>query len=350
MARVLIEDYPHRIGGHCGSGALRDLIEWAGLGWSGPPSEALVFGMGGGLSFQYLRIPGLMPPVYFVGRTGDMELDLCKRLGIDTRRAQTDDPELGWKWITDEIDAGRPVMVWADIMELPYLRVRLTNTRHDIVVIGYDTEAEIAYVVDNDREDVQTVPLQALAKARFSTGFPDPNRHATYPMRFPARLPRLLAVARDAANAAVANLHDDAQEPIGADAALPPGSTRTLGLAGVEKFCHDVARWPNDLTPEELGVSLRTIRVFVEKAGTGGGFFRRLQSGFCLEVAELSGDKTFRAAGEAYGECADLWSRFAALATTETPDHDALSACVAELPAAEHRAAEALAIAGGSGS
>ena len=30
--RVLL-DYPHRQAGHCGSGALRDLLEWAGLGW-----------------------------------------------------------------------------------------------------------------------------------------------------------------------------------------------------------------------------------------------------------------------------------------------------------------------------
>ena len=33
MARVVL-DYPHRQAGHCGSGALRDLMEWeARLGW-----------------------------------------------------------------------------------------------------------------------------------------------------------------------------------------------------------------------------------------------------------------------------------------------------------------------------
>lgn len=34
MARVVL-DYPHRQAGHCGSGALRDLMEWEGLGWAG---------------------------------------------------------------------------------------------------------------------------------------------------------------------------------------------------------------------------------------------------------------------------------------------------------------------------
>ena len=42
MKCVQISNYPHRMGGHCGSGALRDLLEWAGLGWDGPPGEGLV--------------------------------------------------------------------------------------------------------------------------------------------------------------------------------------------------------------------------------------------------------------------------------------------------------------------
>lgn len=56
MTHVLIDPYPHRMAGHCGSGALRDLLDWAGLGWGDPPSEALVFGLGGALSFLYMRL------------------------------------------------------------------------------------------------------------------------------------------------------------------------------------------------------------------------------------------------------------------------------------------------------
>lgn len=57
MDRVLL-DYPHRVVGHCGSGALRDLMESAGLGWDGVPSEGLAFGLGGDLGFTYVRGPG----------------------------------------------------------------------------------------------------------------------------------------------------------------------------------------------------------------------------------------------------------------------------------------------------
>lgn len=46
----MIDPYPHRMGGHCGSGAMRDLMEWTGLGFDGPPDEGLVFALGGALS------------------------------------------------------------------------------------------------------------------------------------------------------------------------------------------------------------------------------------------------------------------------------------------------------------
>lgn len=48
--QTLIENYPHRVGGHCGSAAMRDLLHWQGLGWEEPPDEGLVFTLGGHLA------------------------------------------------------------------------------------------------------------------------------------------------------------------------------------------------------------------------------------------------------------------------------------------------------------
>src|SRR3546814_20140637 len=93
-----VSPYPHRIGGHCGSGALRDLLEWAGLGWDGPPSEGLVFALGGALGLSYVRPVGLFPPLYLVARGGELELDIHLRLGPPTSpRVPYDTPE-GGSW------------------------------------------------------------------------------------------------------------------------------------------------------------------------------------------------------------------------------------------------------------
>jgi hypothetical protein len=341
MSSTRITNYPHRMGGHCGSGALRDLLEWAGLGWDGPPDEGLVFGLGGGLSFMYIRASGLTPPIYLVGRNGDMELDFCRRLGIETERIQTDDADEGWRWVTREIDAGRPVMIWADIAELPYLRVRLSNTRHDIVVIGYDEARALAWVVDNDREQVQEVPLQALARARASHGFPDPNRHATYPMRFPGRLPELLPVARDAAASAARNMRGS-EATLFDPAALPADSVVAAGLKGVEVFTEDLATWRDNLTGEQLETALGALPVFIDKAGTGGGLFRRLEAQFCAGVARRTDDRAFARAADVLLDCANAWSRLAACAAAEQLDWGAVVAHAEQLPSFEQRAVQAL--------
>lgn len=317
MTRVLL-DYSHRRAGHCGSGALRDLIEWAGLGWDGPPQEGLVFALGGSLGFAYLRVPGMVPPIYVVGRGGDLELDLLRRLGADVDFRQSDDPILGWRWVVEELDAGRPVMLWADIAKLPYLRVRLQMSRHDIVVVGYDDDHGIAFVVDNDRDDIQEVPYEALAAARCSTGFPVPTRHATFAARWPHSLPDLGVIAAEAF-AASAHSMLAARDDLVDLSTLPLGGVAGSGLAGIRAFAADVASWPERLDAAELESALQMLPVFIEKAGTGGGLFRLLQSQGCAQVAELLHFPEAGDAAAAADKCATAWQGLARDASGAEP-------------------------------
>jgi len=345
MSRVIVEDYPHRLGGHCGSGALRDLLEWAGLDWEGVPDEGLVFGLGGGLSFMYTRYPGLTPPVYLVGRNANMELDFCRRLDIRTKRQQGDDPGKAWQIVRSEIDAGRPLMVWSDIAGLPYLRVRLSNTRHDIVVIGYDDGKQTVLIADNDREDFQEVPLDAFLRAQGSSGFPGPNRFATYPMDFPSRLPDLLDCARSAAaQASRVLLGEDA---LLFDAStLPKGSLVASGIEGVRTFANDIATWPYRMNPDELTMTVKSLPVFIEKAGTGGGLFRRLEAEFCADVARRTTDRAFAAAAEACRQSVDAWSALGVIARADPMDINAIGRAAGYLPAVEDTMQKALEKAG----
>lgn len=332
MTRVLL-DYPHRVAGHCGSGALRDLMEWAGLGWAGVPTEGLAFGVGGDLGFTYLRGSRLLPPVYLVGRGSDLEVDALARLGAQVELLSGDDPAEGWAWVKAELDAGRPTMVWADIGDLPYLRVRLRMSRHDIVLIGYDEEDRVAFVVDNDRAEVQRVPYEALARARSSTSFPEPTRHTTFRVRWPQSPPAWEDVVADALESAARRMLDgDDGFPVAAPLA---GFTMASGTAGVQLLADDALRWPDRLGVEEADLALRSLAVFVEKAGTGGGLFRRLQSSFCTEVAERTGCDAAATAAGAYAACADAWSRLGALASSEEPV-DARVRHVAELAELVH--------------
>ena len=110
---------PHRRAGHCGSGAYRDLLEFHGLSWGPEPlSEGMAFGLGAGLGFAYVGLPGVDPPLYMVGRTADLERDVCEHLGIGLDMRQTDDRAEGWAWLKAELDAVPPVEVTRRLIQM----------------------------------------------------------------------------------------------------------------------------------------------------------------------------------------------------------------------------------------
>jgi hypothetical protein len=216
--------------------------------------------------------------------------------GLDVR--ETDDPVLGWAWVRDEVDAGRPTMVWADIAELEYLRVRMTNTRHDIVVVAYDEDDGIAWIVDNDRDELQRCSLASLAAARNSSGFPGPNHHTTFVYDWPDALPEPAVAVRRGLSRAVENMRTE-PDTVGS---LPGG----VGLSGVDTFAASYPAWP-DRFGDLLDEALKGLRVFVVKAGTGGAMFRSLHAEFLHDAASLLGDPELGTAAALYDELAMTW-------------------------------------------
>ncbi|MGB5149185.1 MAG: BtrH N-terminal domain-containing protein [Mycobacterium sp.] len=344
MTRIQIP-YPHRRGGHCGSGALRDLTEWAGLGWEAEePSEGLVFTLGGALDFSYVRSTQLFPQVYLVGRGNDLEQDYLTRVGAKFVVQSTDDPDAGWAFVTDEIDKGRPVMVWADIGELPYLRVRLHMSRHDIVIVGYDDEQRVAYVVDNDRDTTQLVSYENLRRARSSVGFPTPTRHTTFHVDWPDRVPELRPIACAALAASAAFMRGGAvgAPPLPVEAA----EVESSGVKGVQYFADDLRRWPTLFDDDALTAALFGLGAFIEKAGTGGGFFRTLQAQGCQDIADLLDDAATADAAAAARDASTAWSALATAATNVDTSLRSRSLAAADvaatIPEAEMRLVEAL--------
>lgn len=242
-----------------------------------------------------------------MGRGTDFEIDLPRRLGGQVEVLTTDDPGEGWSWVRDEIDAGRPILVWGDIAELPYLRVQLRMSRHDIVVIGYDEAEGTVRVVDNDRAEVQEISFEALARARSSTSFPEPTRHCTYRITWPDRLPDVAAVAAEAFEQSAASMRCPTKPGIAGPASQASGAQ---GLAALDRLVGDVEGWA-DLPVQDLEVLLFSLSMFIEKAGTGGGLFRRLLADGCEEVTRLTGDAATADLAAAAGRCAGAWTDIA---------------------------------------
>ena len=328
--------YPHRRAGHCGSGAFRDLLEFHGLSWTDAPlSEGMAFGVGAGLGFAYVELPEVEPPIYLVGRTAGLERDTCTHLGIDLDLRQTDDEDEGWRWLREELDAGHPTMVWADIGELEYLNVRLRMTMHDIVVCGYDEADGLAFIADNDRDDIQRCSLPALARARHSQAFPGPNRHGTWVMGFPPALPDARETIEGAVRGAVGNMRDGGRSLMGSGA--------PMGLDAVAAIEAAFPTWPERFG-EGLPSALRGLRTFVVKAGTGGALFRSLHADFLRDAAALLDDDDLAGAAAVYDELSQAWVAAAQASAGEDPAaaHAAAAGHVARACALEREGVEAM--------
>lgn len=332
---VRISEFNHLRAGHCGSGALRDLFEHENLDYGrGRLSEGALFGMAGGLGFFYSEIPDVVPPFYLVGRTGDLETDIAAHTGATVDVRETDDPAEGWRWVTDELDEGRPAVVWADIAHLEYLRVRMSNTRHTIVVVGYDETEGVAWIADNDREELQRCSLASLAAARASHGFPAPGNHRVFRYRWPTTLPDPEVVLDRSLRRAIHNMK--------APAPSVGGLEGLTGLQGVGAFAERYRAWPETFG-DHLGAVLAGLSVFIVKAGTGGALFRSLHAEYLTEFAELLDHARLRTAAHVYDDLSAAWRELATAA--RAGDHAAGLPVVERIVRLEHAGVTAMKLA-----
>ncbi len=317
-----IERFPHRLAGHCSSGAFRDLLQHRGLRWGDAPlSEPMVFGLAAGLGLAFTRLPEALSPAgyYLGGRSLSFEDDLASTLGLGIRRVAVSDPDEAWVQVRRRLDAGEPTLVFADCAELDYLRAKTHMSLHSIVLVGYDEASRVAFVADNDRETIQRCSFESLRRARNSFHFPAPTNHMYLEIDFPARLPPLADATRKAIELEVRQIRSP-DNPL-----IDVFGAGFAGLAALDGFREYAAAEPAAVS--------RPLALYVEKAGTGGSFFRRLYASFLAEVAKTTGDRGLDPAAAAYDDLAKRWS---ALVRARVEDVPAQVAAVAE---AEKRAA-----------
>ena len=109
--------------------------------------------------------------------------------------------------------------------------------------------------------------------------------------------------------------------PIAQNTALFSLLGTTYGGDGVTTFAEDLGRWP-ELFPTaatdatDLHTALMTLAVFIEKAGTGGALFRRLQAEFLTRLAAI--DLAAEPAARAYRDLATHWTTIAVTAASDS--------------------------------
>lgn len=269
-------------------------------------TEDVVFGLGSGVDFMYFRDPGASPPIYVGGRVHNLEENICGRLGIRFEATGAPGPEEGWAAAKERLDRGEPVMVVADVYYLDYLRARRHFSAHRIVLTGYDDERAVAFVADNDRDEIQECSLANLARARSSTYPPRPAANVLYDFDFPDRLRPLEPAIRAAVRQQVADyLFTEA-----AEAEWRFGRARLCrGIRALDAFAREMPSWPGSMSDEALSLLCKSNYVSLEKGGTGyGGNFRRMYGRFLRQSAEATGTAALARVGDEMVAIGDRWS------------------------------------------
>lgn len=279
----------HRTGNHCGSSAIRDLLEFHGI----TISEAFCFGLGSGLGITYLTPEGAPVP-YMVH---------VRSLGFEERVFQVFSPAMTWSTFACEeaamraldarLDVQLPALLLTDIYHLPYYGSRTHFPGHAIMAWGRDRATGDILVTDTERPELLPVSRDQLAQARFSSQ--EPFRHQGN-MYSPDSL-RLALPLREAA-----------REAVRLNARLLLADEPGSGIAALDLWRQQLPLWA---TVSNWQWTARFAYQLIEKRGTGGGGFRKMYAGFLDELADL--DSEIRTSGlpVLMRECADAWTRLA---------------------------------------
>jgi hypothetical protein len=267
--RVLIEQYRNLTAGHCGSGAMRNLIfHYCGL----ELEEGVVFGLGAGLDTVYFNYPAQQPPFMLFGRGSSMEADLAETLGMDyTEQAELDDDE-AWAQVRQEVIEGRPTMLSGDILYLDYREFKVHFPAHRFVLLGFDDERQEVYIADRVREETETCSMAGLRSSRNP-----PEAISTYNTwgKFSSAARR-----NSLPDACGIALRKSVQRMLGIDMSQHQLMTRSsgnsadlvdVGLKGLRTFCDEFRHWPQ---LDDAAARARYVDNAIVKYGTGGGFFR----------------------------------------------------------------------------
>ncbi len=327
--------FPHRIAAHAASGALRDLLEHHRISYAPEPlSEGAIFGLSGAFSLRTRIAQHALPAIDLDGRALSLEADLARHLGLQATWSLTEDPGEAWRRLRAELDAGRPALVRADVAELGYRDRRHHDTRHAIVVTGHDRRAGSVWIADGSFPEPQRCTVGALARARASTAYPEPARHAMLCLRRPQHLAAPHEAVAAAIRRAVENMRDTPE--------FEHPHART-GLGAVDALADAWPRLPQ-MTGARLGQTLGALRFRIRDAGTGGALYRSLQARFLHDAAALLGSERLGRAALVCDDLADAWRAVASSLDVEDAGvaHEIAAPWIERIRVLEHRHVEAL--------
>ncbi|MFQ6059175.1 MAG: BtrH N-terminal domain-containing protein [Anaerolineae bacterium] len=257
-----ITNFPHQAGRVCYVVSLRDVLAYQGHDMS----EAMVAGVGSNWGMAYLKFGG-QPMVLFGSRPFDFYKRVAERLEIEHYdKKKSASFQAAWRYLRKLLDAGTPVVIGPlDMFHLTYIPFPEHNLWHFVVAASYDDS--YLYVYDNRTENEEALPLADLDKA-WSVRSLSRGPYALNTFTPPAELPLAPAI----------------REAIlfTADSYLQPPISM-FGYKATRKVAKEIAKWPQMVSPDELG---GIMGMFILQCETRGA---QQYPAFLVKAAEVLG-------------------------------------------------------------
>lgn len=288
-------------GEHCESTMLVNLLGQHGIDLS----EEMVFGLGIGLGYIHWESKDL--PYPFIGGRAKPDMlmeNLSVVLGVDFDVRETSSASRAHRNVREAIEEGKLVGLKLDHYFLEYFPDRRGHF-HGHYATLYAIDGHDAWLVDTKGAGGGgRTSLNSLDQARSAKG-PMSSKSRSVTLRGGPRLEAMREHLSQRLRSAffvalAANAHAYCNPPI-----------RNIGYKGVLKSSESVTGWLDKLNnPAE---ALPTIAMLMERAGTGGGLFRKIYSRFLMEGQKLTGVATLGSAATEFDAIAAQWSRVANL-------------------------------------
>lgn len=335
----MITDYKAIPGEHCGSTAMRNLINHY---TKSNFTESDIFGLGAGLDFMYIEHKDFSPGVFINGRGSSMEVNVGAALGIDYREEVEFDNDKAWEMVKEEVLANRPTMLSGDAYYLDYRDFRDHFPSHRFVLLGFDDEKQEATVSDRLEEKFDICSYDALKSSRNP-----PNNMSTFNRWgkfYSTEITRDFEEAHGSAlSLVVSQLQGEESEDTKLlKAFLPEGAILGTGLPGIKMLVQSFPGWREK---ENWQAILKFTTNAVEKYGSGGGNFRNLYTDYLKTVRRQFPHLVAEQTVALFGKSAEIWRDFAnSLSTLNADSSDSewrkLASKVAEIYELESEAVE----------
>ncbi|MER3447223.1 MAG: peptidase [Candidatus Dadabacteria bacterium] len=267
--KKVIKNWIHIPGIHCGSTALRDVVAY----YRYSLSEAMCFGLGGGLGFFYTKGENLSPSRIIHLRGPGMEPNFFSLIDKPTSWKYESDEDKAFQVLKDWIDRDVPVLIQTDIYYLDYYKSSTYFPGHIVSVWGYDDETERVFLGDTGFEGLQAVPYDDFKKGRVSKAPPFPLNNNWFEVNLKKPIPPLSEIIPEA-------IHRNARFMIeGTRSARGESSVKMIKL-----WAEELPTWAD---APDWRWCVRFAYQVIERRGTGGGGFRWIYRDFLREAEKI---------------------------------------------------------------